>query len=143
MKKPLTLEEYHEIYSKVTRLTVEVIVRSNEGILLTKRAIEPDIGKWHLPGGSVLFGETVEEAVKRVAKEELNVEIEINKFIDFIYYPKTSEEHNVWPVGAAYLAKILVGEIKLDHQASDWEFFTKIPENTVEDQKNFLIKHYN
>jgi myo-inositol-1(or 4)-monophosphatase len=41
-KHPLTQQEFDSIYSKVPRLTVEVIVKdSKRGVFLTKRAIEP------------------------------------------------------------------------------------------------------
>ncbi len=64
---PLTEEEFREIYSKVPRLTVEVIVQSSRGILLTKRASGPCSGLWHIPGGTVRFGEPLVAAVSRVA----------------------------------------------------------------------------
>jgi len=60
---PLSQKEFDDIYSKVPRLTVEVIVKNRAGgILLTKRAIEPCKGQWHLPGGTVRFGESLLEA---------------------------------------------------------------------------------
>lgn len=51
---PLTQQEFDDIYSKVPRLTVEIIVTNSErALLLTKRAIEPCKGQWHLPGGEL------------------------------------------------------------------------------------------
>jgi len=57
--------EFEEIYSKVPRLTVEVVVQSPLGILLTKRASGPCSGLWHIPGGTVRFGEPIRAAVSR------------------------------------------------------------------------------
>ena len=47
----LPQEKYDEIYSKVPRICVEVVIRNEKGILLTKRAIPSSEGKWHFPGG--------------------------------------------------------------------------------------------
>src|SRR6185295_8718349 len=67
--KRLAKKEFDAIYSLVPRLTVEVVVQTDAGIVLTRRAIEPAKGKWHIPGGTVFKGETLRQAVKRVARE--------------------------------------------------------------------------
>lgn len=49
--KPLTPREYKAIYSKVPRLTVEVIVKTHEGVVLTvyyKETLEEAVGKEEL-----------------------------------------------------------------------------------------------
>lgn len=72
---PLTKEEFDSIYSKVPRLTVELVIKDGDKILLTKRSIEPCRGLWHLPGGTVYFGESLLDAVKRIAKKELSIDV--------------------------------------------------------------------
>ena len=52
---------------------VGALIFNNEGrIFLAKRGPEArnESGKWDFPGGSVEFGEKVEEALKREIKEE-------------------------------------------------------------------------
>ena len=39
-------------------------------VYLTKRSIEPCKGLWHLPGGTVRFGESLTEAGKLTANKE-------------------------------------------------------------------------
>src|SRR5664280_1777287 len=56
---PLSEAEYQEVFAKVPRLTVEVVVQGPSGVLLTKRTSGPCAGLWHLPGGTVRFGEPV------------------------------------------------------------------------------------
>ena len=55
-----------------------VIVRDGK-ILLVRRGVEPSKGKWSIPGGSVEWGETLVEALKREAFEETGLEIEVGE----------------------------------------------------------------
>ena len=45
--------------------------------LLIKRKIYPEIGKWCLIGGRILYGERAQDALKRQAKRELGVSVKI------------------------------------------------------------------
>lgn len=55
---------------------VACLIFNSEGkLLLTRRAVEPDKGKFDLPGGFVDPHETAEDAVKRELKEELGVNV--------------------------------------------------------------------
>ena len=50
---------------------VAALVKNSKGeLLLAKRAVEPAIGKWGLPGGFVEIDEKLEEAALRELKEE-------------------------------------------------------------------------
>ncbi len=54
-------------------LTVDIIIRTEKGIILIKRK-NPPYG-WALPGGFVDTGETVEDAAVREAKEETSLDL--------------------------------------------------------------------
>ena len=61
-------------------LTVDAVVFGYEAkdglsVLLIKRLIDPFKGKWAIPGGFVLEGESLEKAVERELKEETGVEV--------------------------------------------------------------------
>jgi NADH pyrophosphatase NudC (nudix superfamily) len=51
------------------------IIETPKGIILTKRAAEPKKGYYDLPGGFVDYLESLEEALSREVREELNLEI--------------------------------------------------------------------
>jgi len=49
------------------------VAREDGALLLTRRAVEPCIGAWCLPGGYVELGESAEEAALRELHEETNL----------------------------------------------------------------------
>ena len=56
--------------------TVDIIIEmESEGIILIKRKNPPH--GWAIPGGFVDYGESLEEAAIREAKEETNLEVEL------------------------------------------------------------------
>jgi 8-oxo-dGTP diphosphatase len=55
-------------------------------IFLLRRGIEPAYGKWVFPGGYVDRGETTEEAAAREAKEEVNLDVEIDGVLNVYSY---------------------------------------------------------
>jgi len=63
---------------------VAIIVRDNEKILIVKRGIEPEKGKWVLPGGFIDFDETSEEAALRELEEETNLKAEKVRLIKVV-----------------------------------------------------------
>jgi len=139
--KKISSQDFHYIYSRVPRLCVEVIIKTKNGIVLTKRAIEPVKGQWHTPGGTVYKGEGLEQAVKRVAEEELGVKVKVGIMLGPIEY--RIKNYNGWPISLAYAVEIISkGPIRLDRQASEYSFFKVLPKNTVREQKSFLEKAF-
>ncbi len=140
MKIPF--EEYKNIYSKVTRLTIELlIVNSNNEFILTLRNIDPFKGQWHLPGGTVLLEESITDSVNRIALEELGSKIDIIDnigIIDFAYDGSTRS------IGLVFkcLLKTKPSDIKLDYQANKWSFFSEPPNNTIKEHYDFIKKYY-
>jgi ADP-ribose pyrophosphatase YjhB (NUDIX family) len=62
-----------------------------ERVLLCKRAIEPRLGYWTLPAGFMELGETLAEAACREAREEANVEVELDSLYTLISLPHISQ----------------------------------------------------
>lgn len=138
-EKPLSLEEFRSIYSKVNRLNIEIIIKTDKGFLLTLREIDPYKGQWHVPGGTVYFRENVLDAVRRIGWEELGVEVEPGELLGYIEYPSIKNYGDIdSPIGLAFKCSLTSSNFDLDHQSSEIEFFKELPENTIKEQKDFL-----
>lgn len=72
-------ETFGECLSKLPEATVELVVEHDGGVLVAKRTNEPAKGEWFWPGGRLLKGETFEQAVRRIAAEELSIEVAIQR----------------------------------------------------------------
>lgn len=139
IRGPLPQEEFDRIFSRVPRLTVEVVIASPErGVLLTLRDIEPCRGMWHLPGGTVRFGEPLVDAVARVAADELGLAVTVGPLLGYIEYPSHYENGLDSPVGLAFAATITP---VTDSPAASSRWFTQLPENMHDEQKRFLAEH--
>lgn len=71
----LTDEQYNKVFGLVPRVCVDFVVRDKRGTLVTNRKIEPYKGMWHLPGGRIQKDERIDEAIKRISKNELGEEL--------------------------------------------------------------------
>jgi 8-oxo-dGTP diphosphatase len=56
---------------------VGAVIVQDRKLVLIRRGVEPDKGKWSIPGGGVELGETVGDAAVREAKEECGLDIEL------------------------------------------------------------------
>ena len=69
-----------------TIYVVAAIIRDEGKILATQRGYGEFNGFWEFPGGKIEQGETAQNAIIREIKEELDVDIAVDKFIDVIKY---------------------------------------------------------
>jgi len=142
MRGPLPQEDFDRIFSRVPRLTVELVIASDyRSVLLALRDSGPCRGLWHLPGGTVRFGEPLVEAVKRVAADELGVAVTVGEMLGYIEYPSHYNNGLDSPVGLAFLADV-AGELPDERNLrSDCAWFKVLPDNMHDEQKEFLAKH--
>lgn len=123
------------IYHKVPRAAVDIVIKTSEGILLTKRALPPFQGMWHIPGGTILFREPIKHAISRIVKDELGIEVNILKSLGIIEYFNDEGRHTV---SNAFLAEIKTGTPRGSNQGKEIAYFNHPPKNCVPDQKKFL-----
>lgn len=103
-----------------------VIINKDSKMLLAKRGpkAKNEKGKWEFPGGSVEFGHTMEETVKREMMEELGIEITTYQQLPVIdHIIKQESQH--W-VTSGFIAKIKKGKpvIKEKEKCSEIGWFS-------------------
>ena len=129
--------EFDAIFSRVPRLSVEVVICTPErGVLLMLRDIPPNVGAWHIPGGTVLFGERLTDAVRRVARDELGFEVTVGDLLGYIEYPSHYENGLDSPVGLAFEA--IPNARALAPEGGAW--FTTLPPGLYAEQAEFLAR---
>ena len=84
-------------------LAVDAVIFYRDGLVLIERENQPYQGCYALPGGFVEVGETVESAVRREAKEETGLDIELCDLVGIYSDPFRDPRGHV--VSIAYSAK--------------------------------------
>lgn len=101
---------------KTIEVVAAIIVEENK-VLATQRGYGEFQGGWEFPGGKVELGETLESALKREIKEELDVGIEIDTYIDTVEYDYPYFHLTMH----CYKCRMLNGLLKLkEHEAAKW-----------------------
>ncbi len=121
-------------------ITVDVIISTGNGIILIKRKNPPP--GWAIPGGFVDYGESLEDAVIREAKEETGLDIKLTRQFHTYSDPKRdSRQHNVSTV---FIAKG-EGIPKAASDAKEVRLFAKdnLPENLCFDHRQILSDYFN
>ena len=125
-------ELYKNIIDKTIIQTLDIIyINSKNKILLGIRNNEPLKWVFYIPWWRRFKNETILESAKRKSKEELNIDIDINKLTflwvyDDIFYNSIYE--NIWthcsPITFIYkLSDVEEKNIKLDSQHNEFKFF--------------------
>ncbi len=141
MRGPLPQAEFEAIFSRVPRLTVEVVIaHPGRGVLLALRESGPCQGLWHLPGGTVRFGEPVRAAVARVADGELGVAVTATELLGFIEYPSHYENGLDSPVGLAFATAAAGGPPEAESLRGQCRWFRSLPDEIHDEQRVFLAR---
>jgi 8-oxo-dGTP diphosphatase len=89
------------------------IVKMDGRIVLLKRAIDPQRGKWVLPGGYVDRGEEVTAAALRETEEECGLRTRIQRLLGVYSYPGRTA------VVVVYVAEYVSGDLRAADESEE------------------------
>lgn len=81
--------------------TVDIIIETPKGIVLIERRNPPH--GWAIPGGFVDYGETLEYAARREAKEETSLDVDLKALL--YVYSAPSRDPRQHTVSAVFVAR--------------------------------------
>ena len=114
---------------KIPSLTADIFIFDDDfNFILIKRKNDPYKDCWALPGGFVEYGESVETAAIREAKEETSIDVELKNLVNV--YSKPDRDPRGHTITVAFTAKGNMDERKADSDAKEIAIFS--PENLDE-----------
>lgn len=115
--------------------TVDIIIELDNGIVLIKRK-NPPYG-WALPGGYVDYGESLEDAAIREAKEETSLDITLIHQLHT--YSDPNRDPRAHTISTVFVAKG-VGEPKASSDAKEIKVFSidELPKDLAFDHRDIL-----
>ena len=119
--------------------TVDIIIEVDGGIVLIERKNPPH--GWAIPGGFVDYGETVEAAAVREAKEETGLDVTLIRLLGVYSDPaRDPRSHTISTVFVGSAS----GQPEADDDAADAGVFTEdtLPERIVFDHKKILADYF-
>ena len=102
------------------KVGVGVFVVKDGKILLVRRTMAPEIGKWSIPAGYIDHGEDPQAVAVREAYEETNLQVEIEQLIDVYHNPPEQGGASLFIL---YQAKLIGGTPKAGDDADAVGFF--------------------
>lgn len=121
---------------KIPSVTTDIFIFDDDfNFILIKRRNDPYKDCWALPGGFVEYGETVESAAMREAKEETSIDVELKDLVNV--YSEPDRDPRGHTITIAFTAKGDFLTRKADDDASDIDIFS--PEDL--DEINIAFDH--
>lgn len=96
---------------------IDVIIEKDDKIVLIKRGVEPFKGRLAIPGGYVDWGETVEHAAIREAKEETSLDVKLTNILGVYSDPKRDPRKK--SVAIVFIGRPVGGKLKANSDATE------------------------
>lgn len=100
------------------RIGARAIVRDGSAALLIRRSadVKWDPGLWELPGGKADYGETLQRALVREAREETGLTLEIGRPVHVSHFVKEP----FWVTSVTFVCEAVAGDVRLSHEHDEF-----------------------
>lgn len=105
------------VFYQDPKLAACAVCTIDGGIVLLRRGIQPQFGKWVFPGGFVDRGESVAQAAVRETFEEVGLRVSVTGILDVYSYPGNEVAVVV------YAADVIGGMLQIGDEAEDVRAF--------------------
>lgn len=119
-----------------TSIGVRVMLIQNGEVLLVRQTYKPG---WHIPGGGVKRGETLDEAARREANEEIGVQMgDLTLLGIYTHFGEHMNDHN-----ALFLCTEFSYNSKQDREIAEARFFSldALPKELVDGHRRRIEEY--
>lgn len=126
---------------KTPVLAVDMIIEKDNEVVLLQRETKPYKDMLTIPGGLVEYGETVEHAAVREAKEETGLKVRLKEIIGVYSNPK--RDPRFCSASIVFVAEIISGKLKGSYEGKpDWYSLNKIDFSDMGFDHEKILKDY-
>jgi colanic acid biosynthesis protein WcaH len=136
----LNKKDFKNVVKNAPLLAVDLLLRDSDGkILLGLRTNNPAKDYWFAPGGRIRKNEKISDAIIRIAKDEINININISKLNFLSVFEQFYEEncfeeqsygtHYVTLLFEYYISDIESISVDAQHEKLEWFTIKQISEN--------------
>ena len=141
----LDIQTFKTVVDATPLVSIDIIAKNNGKVLLGKRKNRPAKGFYFTTGGRIYKNECIDDAIKRIAKDELGIELETKpEFIgvfEHFYDDSIFEDISTHYVNLAYLCKVPYLEELPQDQHTTYKWF-EIEELLKSSEVHYYVKNY-
>jgi colanic acid biosynthesis protein WcaH len=146
MSKLVPIEQFKTVVEYAPLISIDLVTMFQDKVLLGRRVNKPAFGYYFTTGGIVRKNESFQEAQKRIAKDELGIELTHEpKFIgvyEHFYDDSIFDSVSTHYVNHGYLLELDIELINIPReQHSEYKWFT-IKELLQSDEVHDYVKLY-
>jgi colanic acid biosynthesis protein WcaH len=133
-------ELYKQILENMPIVCADGLLHYGNKIILFKRAYEPAKDEWWVFGGRLLKGEKLKDCIIRKAKDEMGIDVKIEKRIG-VYETEFDKNRQGVSTHSVNVVFLVTSDEKPDFSQANYKEFTEVKEfEELDERWNWYIK---